>query len=654
MALFQKAPKTPEEAAQYGPLDIAPDQVLEMDEATWYEKVYRGEHVPQLTVRAVLMGMFLGGALAFTNLYIGLKTGWGLGIAITACILSFALWRLFLSLKIAKSPMTILETNCMQSTASSAGYATGSAMVSAIPALLMLSATPENPQGEHVSIIGVGVWTLLLAALGTLMAVPMKRNLINKDRLKFPSGTAAAVTLQALYSHGDQAIKKARALLIGMGVGAIFPLLIELKVKIVETREGIIAGAANIFDWLPALGKYHGKDTVPSDWTLVMDTNPVMIAAGAIIGVRTAFWMVVGGLALAYGLGPAGLTDVWTNPAGADVTAVTAPYKAWKESGIWFGVPIMVTSGLLAFALQWRTIVRAFKGFGKGAGAIDARVLGAEVPGSWFLYGMLVFGAGICVAGEVWFHIPWYYGVIAIVMTFFLALVAARATGETDITPIGAMGKITQLTYGVLIPQSTTANLMTASITANCATSSADLLNDLKSGYLLGAHPRRQFVAQFMGIFMGTVAMVGGYYLLVPDATTLLGQAGQAPEFPAPAAQAWKAVAEIFKYGLDNMHPTHRALMLWGGGLGIVLVLLERYLPKMKQWLPSATGLGLGLILPFQYPFAMLVGAIIGWAWHTRNKQQSETYLVPVAAGLIAGISIMGVIVAIINLGLPD
>jgi len=75
--------------------------------------------------------------------------------------------------------------------------------------------------------------------------------------------------------------------------------------------------------------------------------------------------------------------------------------------------------------------------------------------------------------------------------------VACRATGESDITPIGALGKITQLVYGVLIPQNATANLMTASITANAAASSADLLTDLKSGYLLGAHPRRQFVAQF-------------------------------------------------------------------------------------------------------------------------------------------------------------
>ncbi|MBC8369061.1 MAG: OPT family oligopeptide transporter, partial [Planctomycetes bacterium] len=74
MALFQQAPRTVEEAEQYKPLDISPDQVLEMDEAEWYEKVYRGDNVPQLTLRATLMGSFLGFLLAFTNLYIGLKT----------------------------------------------------------------------------------------------------------------------------------------------------------------------------------------------------------------------------------------------------------------------------------------------------------------------------------------------------------------------------------------------------------------------------------------------------------------------------------------------------------------------------------------------------------------------------------------------------
>ena len=81
MALFQKAPKSSEEAKSYEPLDISPDQVLEMSEEEWYEKIYRGDSVPQLTVRATIMGSILGFLLAFTNLYIGLKTGWGLGVA---------------------------------------------------------------------------------------------------------------------------------------------------------------------------------------------------------------------------------------------------------------------------------------------------------------------------------------------------------------------------------------------------------------------------------------------------------------------------------------------------------------------------------------------------------------------------------------------
>src|SRR5690606_4293910 len=146
-----------------------------------------------------------------------------------------------------------------------------------------------------------------------------------------------------------------------------------------------------------------------------------------------------------------------------------------------------------------------------------------------------------------------------------------------------------QLTYGVLIPQSTTANLMTGGITANVASSSADLLNDLKSGYLLGANPRQQFLAQFAGIFSGTIATTVGFYLLVPDATVLNGTAVAPPTLPAPAAQPWKAVAEVFKYGLDNMHAVHRQAR-WGGlALGAVFVLREVALPKACKWLPSAT-----------------------------------------------------------------
>jgi OPT family oligopeptide transporter len=271
------------------------------------------------------------------------------------------------------------------------------------------------------------------------------------------------------------------------------------------------------------------------------------------------------------------------------------------------------------------------------------------VPASWFAAGSLVATTGVLALGHLYFGIPWHLGLLAVFLTFFLSLVACRATGESDITPIGALGKVTQLVYGVLIPQNATANLMTASITANAAASSADLLTDLKSGYLLGAHPRRQFVAQFLGIFAGTVATVLGYRLLVPDATVLTGTSGSPATFPAPAAQAWLAAARVFQGGLQNLHPMARNCIFWGLGAGALLVVVELALPRYRKWLPSPTGLGLGFILPFFNPFSMLLGALVAWVWSRRSHAHADRYVVPVASGIIAGESIVSVAIALVN-----
>ncbi len=682
MSLFQRPPQNPEESAQYKPLAISPEEVLKYDERKWYQEVYRGDEFPQLTLRAVLMGSFLGFFLAFTNLYIGLKTGWGMGVAITACILAFAIWKILMKLGIAKTPLTILETNCMQSTASSAGYATGGTMVSAIAALLMISATPENPAGQHLTPFALVCWTAFLGALGTLMAIPMKRSLINQERLKFPSGTAAAVTLQSLYSQGNEAIQKAKVLAFSALFGSFFPLLIDLKWKTVQvidevtklpvidpvskmtktTYESILHGETAIFDrFLKVPSTVAGKVAhKASDWLMFFDHNPLMIAAGALVGLRMAFWMLVGSLSLIYVIGPVASSEAWLNPNKDVVYAITAPQKAFRESGLWFGVSISVAAGLLSFAFQWKTILRSFRSNTNEDTELkeyDHHVKSTEVPSQWFIYGTALAGAGTIIIGHHFFEIPWHYGVIAVILSFLLSLVACRVTGESDITPVGAMGKIMQLTYGVLIPQSVTANLMTASITASTAGSAADLLNDLKSGYLLGANPRRQFVAQFIGIFTGTIATVSGFYLLVPDATTLLGKGDAPPQFPAPAAQAWKAVAELFKYGLDHMHPFNQKLIFAGLIVGAILVSLEYFLPKTKilpqkimvSLIPSSTGIGLGLILPFQYSLSMFIGGMLAYMWQRQDQKNADQYLVSISSGMIAGISITGVLVAILN-----
>src|SRR5207244_10275682 len=199
---------TPAPAAAAEPLPIegfrgTPEEI----ERQWLEQVYRGrgDRMRQLTWRAVLMGSVLGGLLALTNLYIGLKAGWGFGVAITACILSYAIWTALHRLGLARTPMTILENNCMQSTASSAGYSTGGTLISAFAAYMLLN-------DSTLPLPTMIAWVFFLSVLGVTMAVPMKRQMINLEQLRFPSGIAAAEPLRALHAVGDTGMRSARAL----------------------------------------------------------------------------------------------------------------------------------------------------------------------------------------------------------------------------------------------------------------------------------------------------------------------------------------------------------------------------------------------------------------------------------------------------------
>ncbi|APR77196.1 Oligopeptide transporter, OPT family protein [Minicystis rosea] len=654
MPLFQRAPATAAEMEKCRPIDLSPDEVAELDEAAWYQRVYRGDDTPQLTWRAVGMGSVLGFFLAFTNVYIGLKAGWHLGVALTASIVSYSTWNALLRAKVVGTPMTILENNCMQSTASAAGYATGGTMISAVPALLMLTVTPDNPGGVGIPWPVAALWVFFLAVLGTCLAIPMKRNLINQERLKFPSGTAAAVLLRSLYSEGQTAMIKARGLFYAALAAGVIPLVKDLdlfkaeeKGKIV--RHALLPGFIKLFDVLPgihAAGKLHPL----SAFNIKLDYAPALLAAGALVGLRVTASMLVGGLVLALYLGPMGLGATWTDATGAVVTAVKAPGSTTSGIGIWVGAPMLVSSGLLSFAFQWRTIVRAFRGLrGSKVEGEPAQVAEVEVPGSWFAIGAGFAAAGIVAISARFFSVPVHFGVLAVVLTFFLALVACRSTGESDITPTGALGKIMQLTYGVLMKQNVSANLMTAGITAGASSASADLLTDLKSGYLLGANPRRQFIAQLAGIIPGTIAVIIGYAVLVPDATALTGTPGHDPAFPAPAAQQWMAVAKVFKVGLHNLHPMARVCIFYGLIAGVILTLIERAFPKHKKWLPSATGIGLGMVVPFYQVLSFFLGAVIGAIAGRKKGSPAAEMVVPVASGLIAGESIVGVIVAALN-----
>ena len=540
----------------------------------------------------------------------------------------------------------------MQSTASAAGASTGTTLVSAFTAYLMIS-------GHHLPMMLTMGLVFFLAMLGVFMAIPMKRNMMNIEQLPFPSGTAGAETLRSLFTarrgRGEE------------GQGALLFDGHRRPCRVLARRPRRCHPWLHAkFAWFPALGDYalpgyfptpgvvkwlreHGLGGLgttidPKGYTFSLELSTIMIGAGAIMGIRVGVSLLIGAV-LAYGVFAPIMHNLPDGHGGMVINALG--YRGIVSWTVWGGVSLMTTAALLNFFMQWKTLVRAFSGLAgifkkKDANAEEDPLARIEVPTWWFVAGVGLAGAAT-VAIIAWaFNIPVWLGVLSVLISAILAIVACRATGETDTTPIGALGKITQLTYGALIPQNMTANLMTANVTSSIAAASADLLTDLKSGYLLGANPRRQFLAQFSGVFMGALVSVPVFYMLAPTPESVGND-----RFPAPSAQVWKAVAELLGKGVHALHPTMLYAIGIGGAAGIAITLLEKAFPKHKHLIPSATGIGLAFVIPAWNCISMFLGAFIAWVLEKKKPVTAEAYIVPVASGLIAGESIMGVAIAL-------
>jgi uncharacterized oligopeptide transporter (OPT) family protein len=266
-----------------------------------------------------------------------------------------------------------------------------------------------------------------------------------------------------------------------------------------------------------------------------------------------------------------------------------------------------------------------------------------EVPTRWFLIGLAGCGVATIVMQKVWFDVPIFEGVISVLLAFVLSVVAARATGETDVTPIGAMGKIAQLLFGVMVPGNAAANLMTATVTAGAASHSADLLTEVKTGYLLGGSPRKQFWAQLLGVIAGALVCVPAYFVIAKPER--LGT-----QLAAPAAVAWASVAKLLKDGPGNLPRYAVTAAIVGAAVGAVIAVLDEVLPRhIKRYMPSATGLGIALVIDFNDSFAMLAGALIAWMLERSRKDLADRYIVSVSSGIVAGEGIMGLIVIVLR-----
>ena len=442
-------PRLDPSAAQDVDLSVAQiSDAHDRDDLVWLQTVYQGDTARQLSVRSIVTGMIIGAVMSVSNLYVGLKTGWGLGVTVTSCIIAYAVFRALEVVVPAyrRDPFTILENYTMSSAASAAGYMASAGLVSAIPALYLVT-------GRQLTAAEMMSWLAAVSLLGVFMAVPLKRQLINIEKLPFPTGIATAETLKSMHTAGAEALSKARSLLIG---GVLGGLVVVFKDALPAVAEWLKArrgpnGTTELLEQLSLPGEFPllpgaAGQRLLEKLTIGFESSTIMVAAGAIMGIRVGVSLLAGALFYYGALAPRLIEYGWANPG----------YRGIVHWTLWPATAMMLTSGLLSFALRWRTVLRAFSGLSALAGRPNRRpdpLARVEVPASWFVGGTLISGAACVALGHQLFGIAWWTGVLAVMLTFLLSIVAARATGETDVTPIGAMGKITQLLLGGIAPE---------------------------------------------------------------------------------------------------------------------------------------------------------------------------------------------------------
>lgn len=636
----------------------------------WLERVYRG-NVPQLTLRSAFTGFLLGGILSATALYIGGKTGISIGVGLTSVILAFAIYRLLAKSGII-SDFSILENNCTQSIATAAGYMIAP-LISSMAAYMLVTGTVV-PWWQLI------IWNVVISILGVLVAFPMKRRFINEDQLPFPEGRACGVVLDALYTGtGDSGMFKARLLAVTASVTGFYQLLVSdgwmklIQFKILQLDKWIglkepwhlnerldtyYYTAAAKFHW--ATPKILGTDIRQLGLRATLDA--AMLGVGGLMGIRVATSCVLGGFINFAVLAPImiqrGEIKSYTNASGA-VVAISRG-EIVNQWSLWWGVTMMVVGSLVGLLAKPDLFTSAFKSVRRRS---DVTATGEdplrhiELPLWLSFVGVPILSViGAWVTHE-FFGVPWLLAFISLPLIFVLTVICTNSMALTSWTPTGSLSKITQFTMGAIDRSNPASNLIPAGMTAEIASNAANLLSDIKPGYMLGAKPRQQAVGHVIGIIAGAVASTPLFYLLflppnqdgIRSVATIVSD-----QFAMPAALQWKGVADLIARGFSNLPASAVLSMAVAAGAAVVFEVLR--IRTRNRFPISAVSVGLGVVLPPDACFAMWVGALVFW-WHGRKAPapgtRAHAFWVegcePICAGLISGAALVGIGNAIVN-----
>ena len=572
---------------------------------------------PELTVTSVIMGCILAVIFGAANAYLGLRVGMTVSASIPAAVISMGVIRVILRRN------SILESNMVQ-TIGSAGESLAAGAIFTMPALFLWA---EEGLTSKPGIVEITLIALCGGILGVLFMVPLRNALIVKEHatLLYPEGTACADVLLA----GEEGGANASTVFSGMGLAAVFKFVVD-GLKLLPA------------DVSAAFKSFKGE--------IGMEVYPALLGVGYIVGPKIASYMFVGSLMgwmviipMICLFGP----DTWMYPA-AEGTTIAQLYANGGAAAIWstyvkyIGAGAIATGGIISLIKSLPLIVTTFRDSMKsmkGSKNTSTERTAQDLPMQFILLGVIAMVFIIWIVPAI--PVTLLGAVIIVVFGFFFATVSSRMVGlvGSSNNPVSGMAIATLLiaTFAIKSSGKTGIDGMTAAIAVGSviciiAAIAGDTSQDLKTGYLLGATPKKQQMGEMLGVVVSGLAIGGVLYLL--NAAWGYGTA----EIPAPQAQLMKMIVEGIMGG--NLP---WGLVFIGVFLAICLEILR--IPVM----PFA----IGLYLPIYLNATIMIGGVVrglldrrkGVDEKTKTAQSTDGTLY--CAGMIAGEGLVGILLAV-------
>ena len=589
-----------------------------MNENTEFKPYIPAEKVtPELTVTSVIMGCILAVIFGAANAYLGLRVGMTVSASIPAAVISMGVIRVLLRRN------SILESNMVQ-TIGSAGESLAAGAIFTMPALFLWA---EEGLSDKPGIVEITLIALCGGILGVLFMVPLRNALIVKEHatLLYPEGTACADVLLA----GEEGGANASTVFSGMGLAAIFKFVVD-GLKLLPA------------DVAAAFKSFKGE--------IGMEVYPALLGVGYIVGPKIASYMFVGSLMgwmviipMICLFGP----DTWMYPA-AEGTTIAQLYANGGAAAIWstyvkyIGAGAIATGGIISLIKSLPLIVTTFRDSlksMKGSKSTSTARTAQDLPMQFILLGVFAMVFIIWIVPAI--PVTLLGAFIIVIFGFFFATVSSRMVGlvGSSNNPVSGMAIATLLiaTFAIKSSGKTGIDGMTAAIAVGSviciiAAIAGDTSQDLKTGYLLGATPKKQQMGEMLGVVVSGLAIGGVLYLL--NAAWGYGTA----EIPAPQAQLMKMIVEGIMGG--NLP---WGLVFIGVFLAICLEILR--IPVM----PFA----IGLYLPIYLNATIMIGGVVrglldrrkGVDEKTKTAQSTDGTLY--CAGMIAGEGLVGILLAV-------